>query len=470
MPSNFRAFTSTGSGFSRDTYWGNRGSYYDIGSTQTFQAADLNGDGLPDLIYINSNYHIHVLLNTGSGFGSDNTIPGFTVQRATNSYFIMADVNGDGIPDLIYDNGYEFCVIPGDGKGGFTAGFSAPRKAAYYSGTTFQVADMNGDGLADIVYVDGSYGIHVLLSTGSGFQTDTVWGYLNPSANDPFASPDYYQLVDMNGDGLADLIYTGWDQAFSSAYIYLLKSRGCINPSDKLGFESQQLLATLTVPYFQPIDLNGDGLPDLAYSDINNTEARVMFNTGAGLGAKQLWTGNLYNCVPEFGDLNGEGISDLITEATSGHFRGQPSNGPVPDLITGISNGLGGSYTIQYQPSSLWTSNQMLPFILQTVYSITANDGNGNCSTTQFSYSGGYYSRAKKEFRGFTDVWNTLPDQKTTVHSTYAVDDIYKGLLLTQTTTGTDGTSVAQTNIYQDTPPAQGVDFPWLYKTRFFAG
>ena len=171
LPSQFRALLSngSGSGFSGDTLWGARKSSYDYLSTQYFQMADLNGNGLPDLIYIDSNHYIHVLANTGSGFQPDNaTGTGFKASRGTGSWFKMADVTGDGIPDLVYDNGAEFCVIPGNGNGGFTTGFSAARSAAYHSGSDFLVADVNGDGLSDIVYLDQSLRIHVLLSTGAG--------------------------------------------------------------------------------------------------------------------------------------------------------------------------------------------------------------------------------------------------------------------------------------------------------------
>ena len=107
----------------------------------------------------------------------------------------------------------------------------------------------------------------------------------------------------------------------------------------------------------------------------------------------------------------------------------------------------------------------MLPYIFQTVRTITANDGNRVVSTSTFSYSGGYYDKASKEFRGFGTVTKTLNDG-TSIVSTFDTDDVYKGLMTGQTIIGPDGTSMVLTNTYNDSPPAPGTHFPWLARTN----
>jgi hypothetical protein len=83
-------------------------------------------------------------------------------------------------------------------------------------------------------------------------------------------------------------------------------------------------------------------------------------------------------------------------------------NADFPDLLTGISNGLGSTSTIKYSPSSAYT-NTLLPFPVQTVQEMTTYDGNGVVATTRYDYAGGYYHLGDRDFRGFNYVKVTGP-------------------------------------------------------------
>src|SRR4051812_41141292 len=81
--------------------------------------ADVNGDGHPDLIvpdiYANS---VSILLGTGSSFGSPNT---FSVGIHPNTV-VAGDLNGDGHVDFLVnpgDNSPVLKVYLGDGSGAF---------------------------------------------------------------------------------------------------------------------------------------------------------------------------------------------------------------------------------------------------------------------------------------------------------------------------------------------------------------
>ncbi|MFZ0929598.1 MAG: toxin TcdB middle/N-terminal domain-containing protein [Syntrophobacteraceae bacterium] len=488
----FHVLLSTGNGFSADTKWGKRNCTY--GSLyQSFQMADINGDGFPDLIYIDSNSYIHVLLNSGSVLSSDwscdtHPVPAYSAPLTANTTFKLADVDGDGIPDLIYDSNKQFHVLISDGNGGFKSSFSAARAQDYYSAIPdFEVADMNGDGLADIVYYGNDNKIHVLLSTGSGFQPDTVWwrsalAYWNDDGQGQ-ARP--FLLADVNGDGLPDFVYNGTSDGADSE-IRVLLNRGHINPVDLNGFANDSywgVWGAETTPFLT--DFTGGGLPDFAYTTGGGmglpVPLDVMLNTKTGFAAWKTWA-TIPSGYYGVGDFNGDGISDFISEDTSGETFGVlPANGPVPDLIIGITNGIGGSYTINYTPSSASpnTNNQMLPFILQTVSSVSACDGNpsanggkGNITTTNYAYSGGYYDKATKQFWGFSDVKQTLQDG-TTVDSQYYTSEnggIFRGLMHDQFTTGgTDHITVNLSNTFVDSPSAAaaaaGSHFPCLITT-----
>ncbi|MBI4847635.1 MAG: hypothetical protein HY808_03540, partial [Nitrospirae bacterium] len=183
-------------------------------------------------------------------------------------------------------------------------------------------------------------------------------------------------------------------------------------------------------------------------------------------------------CIAYPGDFNGDGKTDLMracdNPASNYLWLTTPT---ISDLLSTIFNGIGGATTLEYTPSSVYANN-MLPFITQTVSSVTVNDGNGNSSTTNYTYSGGYYDYAEREYRGFGYVKATAlynpgygvcidnPDYACTSTETwFKQDSIFKGLPYDQIIRDSSGNIYTRTyNTYQSTTPYTGVKFPYLYQ------
>jgi hypothetical protein len=135
-------FTNDGSGD-----FGSNATYIVGLLPQCVVAADINGDGKPDLITANTSGTLTVLTNNGSGSFVSNA----TYSVGTGAFFVTAaDINGDGKLDLICANliTNTLTVLTNDGSGGFvfcttlTVG-DGPRSIA--------VADLNGDGKLDLI-------------------------------------------------------------------------------------------------------------------------------------------------------------------------------------------------------------------------------------------------------------------------------------------------------------------------------
>ncbi len=194
---------------------------------------DVNGDKLPDIVGF-GNDGVRVGINTGYSFVIDpNWSLSFWGNTAGNWIFppivppipnpnqllrTMADVNGDGMVDIVGFHMNDVYVSLSTGTG-FTAPQSWISNNYCYNqsagtwdanSTPRYVQDVNGDGLADIV---GFYHNNVQVALSNGIDRfvqellpwhewfDTDAGYSN-NRNDQF--PRY--LADVNGDGLVDIV------------------------------------------------------------------------------------------------------------------------------------------------------------------------------------------------------------------------------------------------------------------------
>lgn len=331
--------------------------------------ADINGDGRPDMC-IRADTGIRCLLATAAGWNRDAPIvtdicaDGSTAYGGCNdddnyAYIFFADVNGDGKADLIFrsDNGIRLWISTG-------TGFVRAQETAVCanSSTILNVCndqdnfaymyfpDINGDGRADFCY-RGDSGIICFLSTGS------AWDFSNPIATNICANnstaygvcndANNYSTIrfqDMNGDGMADLVYRG-DQGMrvwlSNGAGFNLKTAVdlCADGSSAYGICNDDD----NFSYITHADINGDGVPDLCYR--SDTGIRCVYGDGQGgwdlsrpvvTDVCSNSTSSAYGVCDNannyqsigFPDVNGDGMADLI-------YRGDAG------MVVWLSNGTG---------------------------------------------------------------------------------------------------------------------------------
>src|SRR2546428_694427 len=220
--------------------------------------------------------------------------------------------------------------------------------------------DYYGDGKSGIVlYRSGDGAIGIARSNGDGTFTGVYYSGSGIAGADLLSSYDRMFPFDYNGDGRADIaIYRP-----GSGFISVARSDG------KGGFGSE---------YYSFSGIAGDDLL------------------------------SVYDRILPL-DYNGDGRADITAfRPGSGFITIARSNGVPSDLVASISNALAATTTIAYTPSTQHTNTQF-PFPIQTVSSISTDDGNGNVSTSTYSFSGGFYHIGERDLRGFNYAKVTGP-------------------------------------------------------------
>ena len=336
----------------------------------------------------------------------------------------LADMDGDGLADLVHKTADD-AVFYFANRG--RLGWSERRDMALqdaappapFGNAGVRTADVDFDKRIDIIQsIDfgGSVGYRVWFNLES--QSYSTPHTVEPEGGFDFTLPGV-QIADCNGDRVPDITRI---------------QPGAVKVAAGLGYGRFAEPLSLALPDFtlddlqvasaKLTDINGDGLADLVLERAAPGVCWYWLNLGNyTLDARRVITGLpgvSSGAAVRWADLNGNGTTDLIYGDSAIEPRLQMvelgqllSGGLAPNLLTRIANGIGRVTSIEYAPSTRFALEDetasrpwpdRLPFPVTVVASIIVSDSFGHEYTTRYRYHDGYYDPVEKQFRGFAEV------------------------------------------------------------------
>lgn len=264
-------------------------SYYGGIGPASIAMADVNGDKVLDLVEISDGLST---LNVFTGNGDGTFKPRVSYSDGEGYSLKMADLNGDGICDIVSDNS----IFIANGDGTFKARVSYDVGGGVYG---VSLGDVNADGAIDSVMLvctgEDLYQVNLLLGNGDGtFKVGTL--------HDEAFTPNC--VADINRDGVADVVGT------IGSYLGVMIGNGdgtfkAAVTSDGYGIVNVA-------------DVNGDGVMDVISASNVDQKMYVLVGNGDGtFKAKVGYSdGNGVGGVAT-ADVNGDGVTDVITATES---------------------------------------------------------------------------------------------------------------------------------------------------------
>ena len=310
-----------------------------------------------------------------------------------------------------------------------------------------RLVDINNDGRTDIIYSNNdSSGI--LINNGNGWETSathsTIYSIVKNSEDNGV------RFGDINGDSFVDVVGV-WNYHYGDSEDVFVNTGDSWISSGEIPYEAQ-FVAKDSLSNFKRdtgvrlVDVNGDGLDDIikgvkSESYIANPK-KTWINKGTRWVNNELswWEWTDYSPgwnVPDggefvdeagrdlgvrFADVNGDGFVDLVKSSIiKGSFERKTwlNNAGRPYILKEVKNSIGGSTKISYVPStSLNNTSQngfsMLAFNLWVVNKTVEENGMNNAhktsSITSYKYEGGFYDTDNRKFTGFRKTEEYFPN------------------------------------------------------------
>ena len=435
------------------------------GSNSTIATlADLNGDGITD--YLNSGT---VSLGKGMEYEQNSFSYGWTSSSEGTVSGDSSNISFGGTPPFITENGK-----PIEDKGsvaqniqvGFSVSGSVGGCASVSSSAQKRLLmDMNGDGLLDVVKIadaqtESGYCLYeVCYNTGSK---------IDETSKTLLKIPTWKNIslktISINNEAVNSNNITVGGSSETLAQTAEIDLGSCSKDIENLDCS-----VTVSTNIMGNLDFNVNVfIPFWPFSFLG---VHLTSNTGGGYNAGT----TTVSATVKMTDLDGDGLADHALKISGQGIYWKRNRMGRIGLLRGISLPQGGNIEIDYAEKYGTTDNPNFKYVMSRVTTNDGTDGEGplpklehgeHSVTTLYEYDGGYYDRKIKDFFGFQTVKTIYADGTNTVDEYKNRDYYLKGCLEKSETRTVDGAILSKSATeYCDSPvslPAK--EEAWTYE------
>lgn len=406
---------------------------------------DINGDGYDDIVQAvrkpNNDIIKKTYLNDLEGSWEESTAyapPVYFVWQIGNDVNLdtgarFADLNGDNRVDIV-QQGVGAYFNTGFGWSSLDTDWIPPLNFAEqhdYDSPAY-LANLNGDNLPDIIRArivtvesEPVLQTKVYINDGEGWNEETDW-----TAPEQINTAYGSQIVDVNGDGLDDILESATTNADPIQVAYL--NTGHKEWVEDSNYEPPIIFVNRpggpTDRGARFVDVNGDALLDIIQNRTSYGSSAYL-NTGSGWEEDEngYWDPpmslvesdplNCANSPANINTLSGDSLVEIFrtrcgTEPNTIITKAYVNNTKKVNLLKEITHPSGATTEITYKATPLYMSgssllNPNLPLNIETVSQIVEDDGINTPVTTTYTYEGGHYyftSHPDGQFAGFSKV------------------------------------------------------------------